>query len=156
MSFPASLISRRAFAVLALTSVVALGACGDDGGPKGDSYRLFSVNSQPLPIVQTNEFGTFSLKSGVLSLNSGGKYTVRVNTSLKPAGGAVQNSVNGENGTYVISGSTITLTPTHDFEDGVLTPSPDADPVSGTKTASSVTLNTPDFSGGFVTIVFQK
>ena len=148
---------RRAVAGVAFAGIATLAACGKDStGPSGDTYTLRTINGASLPITEGDEFGSFTIKSGNISLKANGTYTARITMSFKFGDEPAETFVSGENGTYVISGSTITMTSTHDFEDGELTPS-DGAVVTGTKTATSITLSETDpDTGETITLVFRK
>ena len=150
----ASLLFRRAMAGVALASVFALSACGgDDGpsGPSGDVYKLSSVDGTDFPIDETDAEGGRYRVSGYVALQTNGTYNFRVTESYDPTSGPTLTETAGEDGTYTISGSTITFTPTHDVEGNTRTPAADTDPFVGTKTATTITVE-QDFS----TYVFSK
>ena len=148
----ASLLFRRAMAGVALASVFALSACGGDDpkGPSGDVYRLSSIDDIEFPIDESDTEGRYRA-SGYLALQKNGTYNFRITESYDPASGPTVSETVGEDGTYVISGSQITFTPTHDIEGGERTPTTDDTPFTGTKTATTITVDV-DFS----TFVFTK
>ena len=159
MSFRHSaLLARRALTVAAFAGLTMVAACGGDStGTKGDSYQLFSVDdgsgAQTVPIVVHDwdvTGDTYTLKGGTLTLNDG-KYTVRIIETYKASSSAsLETFTSGENGTYTLDGDVLTLTSTHDFENGTLTEST-GDVTVATKTATEISGDTPI---GFV--VFKK
>lgn len=146
-----ALIARRVLAVAAFAGLSMVTACGSDStGPKGDSYALFSVNAVTLPIVESDASGVYTLKGGVLTLATNGTYTVRITETYKPTGGALETFVSGENGTWVLDGTTLTATSTHDYDNGNLTPSA-GDITVATKTATQITVD-----DGSTVYIFKK
>ena len=158
MSFRLGIMARRAVTVAALAGVSLMSACGDSSGPNSESYALYSVDegtgAQVLPIVGHDYFvtgDTYTLKSGTLNLNDG-KYTVRIVETYKASStAALETYTYGENGTYVISGADITLTSTHDFDNGDLTPVDVPSVTTGTKDGTTLTFDV----GGDI-YVFKK
>lgn len=153
------LAARRALAVAALAGLTMVAACGGDDstGPSGDTYAMFSIDGQTLPIVEDDGAGNvYTLKSGSISLLANGTYTFRQTETYKPSGEPLETFVSGENGTYVISGSTLTTTSTHDFEDGVLTVVGTPEVTTATKTATQITAAVDDGGGGTITVIFKK
>lgn len=136
-----ALTVRRALTVAAFAGLSAVAACGSDStGPSGDSYTLFSISGATVPIVQTDVSGTYTLKSGIVTLAKNGTYTVRITETFKPTGSALETYVYGENGTWALAGETLTATPTQDYDNGTLTASTSA-PYTATKTATQITVD---------------
>ena len=142
-------LARRTVVATALAGVSLLAGCSDSSsGPDGDSYALFSVDdgtgAQTIPIVVHDwdvTGDTYTLKSGTLTLNDG-KYTVRITETYKASSSAtLETYTSGENGTYVIDGSDITLTSTHDFDNGDLTPVDTPSVTTGTKEGNTLTFD---------------
>jgi hypothetical protein len=127
---------RSRFAVLALLAAAALAACSGEAttatvvDPTG-TYLLAEVDGKALPAKACTGNGTgYLVKSGTLDIRADGTFSF-ANTVDEPEVG-FRVLFNGD-GTYVRSGSTITLTRTF-FEPAV---------IRGTVRQGSVTLDIP-------------
>lgn len=104
------------FAALVLAAAVLASACGDSTAPAptpvGD-YRLVDVNATPVPsVIFRNAAGTVEATSGRVTLRADGSYRqaleVRATFFGPPQRVEVESGV--EDGTYTVTGTTITFT----------------------------------------------
>ena len=119
------LLGRTArFASLAL--LAAMAACGS-GGDSGSTtppilttpigtYTISSVNGKVLPVaVASDTSGLYKLEvtSGTIALTADGRYSVVTNTR-QTIPGVVSLFVDSTGGTWVLSGTTVSLTNSQD------------------------------------------
>jgi hypothetical protein len=148
---------------VAFAGISLMSACGDSTGPDGDVYVLYSIDAgggaELLPIV-IEDFDVagdvYTVKGGTLVLNNG-KYTVRLTDTYKAPGEDLLTFTYGENGTYEEDGNEITLTSTHDFEDGELFETDTPVVTTAVKDGDTITAEIYDVdSDSFFTFVFKK
>jgi len=102
--------------VLVLVSALAAACSGD--GPTGSSeervagtYTMTQVNGQNLPMtVFQSSAGRVEVTSGTLVLRADRSYTETVQIRIIPVGESARNDQAIENGTYTMSGTSITFT----------------------------------------------
>ncbi|HKW47089.1 MAG TPA: hypothetical protein VJN70_06575 [Gemmatimonadaceae bacterium] len=99
-----------------LTALLLVGACGSDSTQtqvsEAGTYHLTNVNGQSLPVTITGTtLGTVVIQSASLVLTSGSPstFTATINGT---AGGSATTTLVSAGGTYVRSGSSLTLTAT--------------------------------------------
>lgn len=159
MSFRLGLLARRAVLAAALAGVSLMAACGDSSGPDGDNYSLYSIDDAVLPIVGHDVFVTGdedTIKGGSLNLN-GGKYTVRITETYKAPGAGLETTSYGENGTYEDDAGDLTLTKTHDYEDGELTAADTPEVNYAVRVGNTITAEYYDVdTDTYHTFVFKK
>jgi hypothetical protein len=105
-------ITRLARPALLVAAVALVAACGSDSnGPSGPgdvsgNYALVSVGGNSLPYAFTNSSEDIVINSAVAALHADRSYTVNATGS---ANGGGQESILADEGTYTVSGSTITF-----------------------------------------------
>jgi hypothetical protein len=158
-------LGRFAVATAVSLSTLGVAACGDDNGtgPGGISgtYTLQTVNGQGLPFtmfdgeVDDGQGGTFDvllrILSGSVTLNSNNTYRARLDFDFRidgqPCAGCVEDD--DEEGTFSVSGSTITFDPEDD------------DPQTATVSGNTITVSfqedvDEDGEDETYTLVFRK
>ena len=130
---------RRFIPALAIALALTAGACTDDKSPTEVStevtgtYRLQTVNGQPLPFVLFNSGGfSTSITAQSLTLNNNGSFSQTTTfRDVTPEGTTTEQL--SSTGTYSRSGSTITFNLPATQEDP-------ADSFSGTISGNTITL----------------
>jgi len=114
---------RRFVALLVLTTALA---CGGDSSttpvdvPVPGTYTLRTVNRKPLPFtVIKNDSVTFDITSDAFTLNDDRTFT-RAGTSRTNFKGDVTTDVIADTGTYVLSGTKITVISVNGSTDGTI------------------------------------
>lgn len=131
-------------ALLMVASLFTLGACGDSTGPGGGSitgtYKLQTVNGNPLPyvIVQVGS-DKVEVSEGSLTLNADNTYSSRF-TFRTTEGGQVTTETDTSVGTYTRNNNAITFTDSSD----------------GETITGSVSGNTITFTEEGLVLVFKK
>lgn len=115
---------RRLVALLAFTTALA---CGGDSStsaqqdvPVPGTYTLRMVNRRPLPFtVVKNDSVTFDIMSDAFTLNEDRSWT-EAGTSRTNFKGAVTTDTIANSGTYVLSGTKITMIGVDGSTDGTI------------------------------------
>jgi hypothetical protein len=108
-----------------------IAACGSDSGTTGPgptstspvgNYALSTLNGKNLPVALYPPDPNFlwEVTAGTVALRSDGKYSV-VTTSRQTIPGNVETFVDSLIGTWVLAGTTITLTDSQDGSTGQIT-----------------------------------
>lgn len=141
---------KKTFSVAATALLIT--ACTDSLNPTADSaagtYNLTSVNGVSMPAsISTTEQGvtvTITYSSGSVTLRADGTFSFASSISID-FGGQVVTEDETDSGTYTISGTTITITPTSDPTD------------VDTATLIGNTITVVDADDGITTtLIFQK
>jgi hypothetical protein len=104
--------SARLVRPLLLASAIALlAACGSDSNGPGDAdvsgqYGLVTVQGQTLPYTITTSEHTFVITSADALFNDNGSYEVSM---AGTEDGSDEEEVAADNGTFTVSGNTVTL-----------------------------------------------
>jgi hypothetical protein len=104
---------------LALVAVIAAaGACGGSDSPSGPatpktpdgSYNISTVNGKGLPVAIFSDTNyTYEVTSGSLALTTDGKFSI-VTTFRQTIPGNISTFVDSTGGTWVLTGTSVTLT----------------------------------------------
>jgi heat shock protein HslJ len=117
-TWPQGGLTRRTIkSFLTLAAVTMFSACSDSSGPNGSngavigSYTLISINGLAVPVViNVDQFGTFRISSGNLTLSANNTFTSSVVFEQTPVGGQPMPSTETCTGTYQVTGNSITFT----------------------------------------------
>src|SRR5215467_13294999 len=108
---------RRSIALLSLTTVAILGACGSDStapnpnsSSVGGNWTLRTINSNPLPYLLQSGSTKVNILSSTLTISDGGTWSENANGSVSLDGGPFTNQVLAVSGGYVRAGQTLALT----------------------------------------------
>ena len=151
--------ARGASALVLAASLVGTAACGKDknstGSGNNGTYTLRTANGHNVPYELTvgtvNDpagWGKVKFNSGSITLKSNGQYTSTGSVTLTLCTGttcqAPQTFSEPDNGTFTISGNTLTTT------------SADGEVSTATIGSNTITLTETDDEFGTITLVFRK
>ena len=100
--------------LITIAAVTLFAACSDTSGPNGDvtgSYALITLNGSGLPVVVVfDQFSTFRITGGNVTLNSNGTFTSSGTYEQILTNGPTTTVTETCDGTYTRNGNSITFT----------------------------------------------
>ena len=107
---------RRSIALVTLATLTTLAACGSDStAPNANSdsiagtWHLKSVNGSPLPFVIQSGATKVSLIADVVTVTDGGTWSESSTFSVVVNGGAPQQQVTADGGTWARAGAQVSF-----------------------------------------------